>query len=346
MRDLVKSLLFFALILWGTDANAHDNYCHRWHICPSDTGSYVCGDMGMCDQCPDNQYCQDKKPRKGAVSQEKKKFRSSIRDLEPPSLSKKKSNEPDKPSQPSATANVNSDKTEKPLTLEDLTVERIPALTKSPKIKVSSKPATKPRTFNAKELFKETHESVVLIMSFDSNNQPLAIGSGFYVDDGRTIVTNLHVISGAQTVRIKNPDGKVFRARIVLGVDSTHDLVILEADVYGKPIPLSRRTPEIGEDIIAIGNPKGLEATLSKGIVSGVRNDQGSIYYQVTAPISPGSSGGPIIDGNGEVIGVSTFYVQGGQNLNFAMPSAYIHRLLKSWKDFKRKNLIQTQGNK
>jgi len=167
-------------------------------------------------------------------------------------------------------------------------------------------------------------------MSFDSNNQPLAIGSGFYVDDGRKIVTNLHVISGAQTVRVKNPDGKVFRARIVLGVDSTHDLVVLEADVYGKPIPLSRRTPEIGEDIIAIGNPKGLEATLSKGIVSGVRSDQGSTFYQVTAPISPGSSGGPIIDGNGEVIGVATFYVQGGQNLNFAMPAAYIHKLLRS----------------
>ena len=166
-------------------------------------------------------------------------------------------------------------------------------------------------------------------MSFDSNNQPLAIGSGFYVDDGSKIATNLHVVSGAQAVRVKKSDGEVFRASVILGVDSTHDLALLEADVSGKPIPLSQRAPEIGEDVIAIGNPKGLEATLSKGIVSGVRNDQGSVFYQVTAPISPGSSGGPVIDRNGEVIGVSTFYVQGGQNLNFAMPSAYIHKLLR-----------------
>ena len=105
---------------------------------------------------------------------------------------------------------------------------------------------------DAKELFKNSKGSVVLIMSFDSNNQPLAIGSGFYVDDGRKIATNLHVISGAQVVRIKNPNGKVFRASILLGVDSTHDLALLEADVSGNPIPLSKRTPEIVEDVIHI----------------------------------------------------------------------------------------------
>jgi len=183
---------------------------------------------------------------------------------------------------------------------------------------------------DAKGLFKKTAESVVLIMSFDNNNQPLAIGSGFYIHDGKKIVTNHHVIAGAAAVRIKKPDGKVFEATTVLGLDVEHDLAILEAVVPGRPIRLSRTTPEIGEDIIAIGNPKGLEATLSTGIVSGVRNDQGSIFYQVTAPISPGSSGGPIINENGEAIAVSTFYVQGGQNLNFAMPAAYIHKLLNS----------------
>ncbi|MCH7501566.1 MAG: pentapeptide repeat-containing protein [Nitrospinae bacterium] len=187
-----------------------------------------------------------------------------------------------------------------------------------------------PRNLKQKMPKKRTHDSVVLIMSFDSNNQPLAIRSGFYVDDGTKIATIFHVISGSQVVRVKNPDGKEFKANFLLGVDSKHDLAILEADVPGKPILLSQRTPEIGEDIIAIGNPKGLDTILSKGIVSGVRNYQDSILYQVTAPISPGSSGGPIINARGEVIGVSTFYVQGGQNLNFAVPSAYIHRLLKS----------------
>ena len=287
MRYLAQSLLFLALFLCAPYAYAHDDWCHRWHVCPSDNDSYVCGDMGVCGQCPDNEYCKDNEPvkRKSFFKKPKKE-------------------------------NKGNPKVEVKAKLKKLT----------PPEPVSS---SSPKSLGTKELFKRTRNSVVLIMSFDSNNQPLAIGSGFYVDDGSKIATNLHVVSGAQAVRVKKSDGEVFRASVILGVDSTHDLALLEADVSGKPIPLSQRAPEIGEDVIAIGNPKGLEATLSKGIVSGVRNDQGSVFYQVTAPISPGSSGGPVIDRNGEVIGVSTFYVQGGQNLNFAMPSAYIHKLLR-----------------
>lgn len=183
---------------------------------------------------------------------------------------------------------------------------------------------------DVKNLFKQSADSVVLIMSFDDNQQPLAIGSGFFVEDGEKLITNYHVIKGASFVRIKLTNGKVFEIKFILGVDYEHDLVVLKTPGVGKPLPLAERAPEIGQDVIAIGNPRGLEGTLSKGIVSGLRNEKGSIYYQVTAPISPGSSGGPVINENGEVLGVSTFFVSGGQNLNFAMPAAYIHKLLKN----------------
>jgi S1-C subfamily serine protease len=239
--------------------------------------------MGVCGQCPDNEYCKDNEPVK------RKRF-----------FSKPKKDNKEDPK------------------VEVKEQTPLKSITPSP-----------PKSLSTKELFQRTRDSVVLIMSFDDNYQPLAIGSGFYVDDGTKIATNLHVVSDALIVRVKNHEGKVFKANVLLGVDSTHDLAMLEANISGKPIPLSQRTPEIGEDVIAIGNPKGVEATLSRGIVSGVRNDQGSVFYQVTAPISPGSSGGPVIDVNGEAIGVSTFYVQGGQNLNFAMPSDYINKLLK-----------------
>ena len=182
----------------------------------------------------------------------------------------------------------------------------------------------------ATELFQQSRGSVALVMSFDENGQPLGIGSGFFVDDGAKLVTNLHVVEGASSVRIRSASGEVQEIDTSLGVDRERDLILLSVPSKGAPLELAQREPEIGEDVIAIGNPRGLEGTLSVGIVSGIRNDEGSVYYQITAPISPGSSGGPVIETNGTVLGVSTFYVDGGQNLNFAMPAAYITRMLRA----------------
>ncbi len=183
---------------------------------------------------------------------------------------------------------------------------------------------------DTKKLFRDTSPSVVLIMSFDKNNQPLAIGSGFFVGDGTKIATNLHVVSGADSILIKLPNKKIATVKALLSFDKANDLLLMKSSEKGQALTLSRDVPEIGEDIIVIGNPKGLEGTLSKGIISGIRNKKDSLYYQITAPISPGSSGGPVINEKGEVIGVSTFQFINGQNLNFAMPSAYIHKLLRT----------------
>ena len=183
---------------------------------------------------------------------------------------------------------------------------------------------------DAKRVFQNARQSVVLVMSFDEYNQPLAIGSGFFVGNGGAVVTNFHVIEGAADVRVKTPDGDVSRIQNALGVNLKRDLALLEYPKSGKSLALSKRLPEVGEEIAAIGNPKGLESTLSKGIVSGLREDDDDVVYQITAPISPGSSGGPILDEHGNVLGVSTFYVSGGQNLNFAVPAGYVQNLLDS----------------
>jgi len=183
---------------------------------------------------------------------------------------------------------------------------------------------------DTKGIFEKSRESVVLVMSFDKAGQPLVIGSGFFVDDGYTVVTNHHVIEGAASVKIKPSGGGAQSISRVVGIDGLHDLVLLKAPAAGPALSLSSREPAVGEDVIAIGNPQGLEGTLSVGVISGIRQAEGSTYYQITAPISPGSSGGPIIDEIGAVLGVSTFYVDGGQNLNFAVPAQYILALLES----------------
>ena len=188
---------------------------------------------------------------------------------------------------------------------------------------------------DVKSIFEKTRPSVVLIVSYDANEQPKGIGSGFFFGDDTTIATNLHVIQNSTKLVIKFSDGRIDQIDTILGVDAERDLAIMKSTQIGTPLVLAKRVPDIGEDVIAIGNPKGLEGTVSSGIVSGIRTDDKSQYFQITAPISPGSSGGPVIDEFGEVLGVSTSYIDGSQSLNFAMPVAYLTKLYSTKSDNK-----------
>ncbi|GAG54367.1 unnamed protein product, partial [marine sediment metagenome] len=86
----------------------------------------------------------------------------------------------------------------------------------------------------------------------------------------------------------------------------------------------------VGEEVYAVGNPQGLEGTFSQGIVSSIRQIGSDMLFQITAPISPGSSGGPVLNTQGKVIGIAVATFSGGQNLNFAIPASYLVPLLKS----------------
>ena len=177
------------------------------------------------------------------------------------------------------------------------------------------------------DIYERARSSVVLLIGYDANNQPLALGSGFFVKSD-IIATNMHVIEGASSVKAKYMSGDVATITTISGIDSDHDVALLESPIHQSGLPLQLSNPDIGEPIVAIGNPRGLEGTVSTGIVSGIRRDKADTYYQITAPISPGSSGGPIINQDGQVIGISTFYLAQGQNLNFAVPAIYVDHLL------------------
>lgn len=175
-------------------------------------------------------------------------------------------------------------------------------------------------------------KSTVSIIALDEISQPLGYGSGFIIDD-ELIATNVHVIEGSTSVYILiNGEGKKYSVSGYVSIDKANDLVILKVSgLHGSKLLLgSDSPPEIGEKIFAVGNPKGLNGTFSEGIVSGFRNFQTNQVLQITAPISPGSSGGPVLNSSGQVVGIAFASYSGGQNLNFAVPVRYLLLLKNS----------------
>ena len=177
----------------------------------------------------------------------------------------------------------------------------------------------------ARLLFPKT----VLLTMNDSAGRPLALGSGFVLKKGY-VVSNCHVVEGAGSGFAKRVgDSTKYKITGIAAKDESRDLVILgiEAMVEDGAVLSKRQTPEVGEAVYAVGNPRGLEGTFSQGIISSLRDFDGFSLLQITAPISPGSSGGPIADEKGEVIGVAVATFKGGQNLNFAVPAKYVAEL-------------------
>lgn len=183
---------------------------------------------------------------------------------------------------------------------------------------------------DARDVFKNVAPSVVLIKTYAAGHVPLKIGSGFFISPGDALVTNAHVIAGAVEVEIVLHDGTTTTVTQVLALAPDKDIAILSAK--GPPLEISERIPEVGEPIFVLGSPEGLSATFSNGIVSAIRAQNESPVIQITAPISPGSSGGPVVDEKGKVLGVASFYYKEGQNLNFAVGCATIPPMLAAKK--------------
>jgi hypothetical protein len=153
-------------------------------------------------------------------------------------------------------------------------------------------------------------------------------GSGFFVA-GDLIATNKHVLDcgGRGTVRLAGQHRSF--PIISTWTDPQRDLALVRvAGTQVRPLSLSvQGWPAVGDDVYVAGNPEGLEGTFSRGIISGLRRSEGLIQFD--APISPGSSGGPVVDGRGQVVGVTVAFVRQGQNLNFAVPSQYLRALIE-----------------
>lgn len=185
-------------------------------------------------------------------------------------------------------------------------------------------------------------KAIVVIVTSDASGKPLSQGSGFLVSREGKVVTNLHVLNGAASAVAKFSDGAFYEIEGFLVADASIDIAVLKLRASGKEFPFLRLADvnqvAIGEHVIAIGSPMSLANTVSDGIVSALRSARDLDpklspdlrVFQTTAPVSPGSSGGALLNMQGEVIGVTSFGEVTGQNLNFVIPISYVKPLLEA----------------
>jgi len=173
-------------------------------------------------------------------------------------------------------------------------------------------------------LVQKAKPAVVEILTFDQQNNLLKTGTGFFISPDGLLLTNYHVISGGSSIMAKTPTGAVYFLKSVLSASKTYDVAKLQFFATDVPyLTLGSSSGAIeGQRVLVIGNPVGLEGTVSEGIISAFRARRTLI--QITAPISPGSSGSPVLDESGQVIGMAILVYREGQNLNFAISSETI----------------------
>jgi S1-C subfamily serine protease len=186
---------------------------------------------------------------------------------------------------------------------------------------------------NLPDVVRRVKPAVVAIATYDANGDALMTGSGFFIRPGQ-VVTNLHVIRGAQRAEIRTLDGKgrVYPVAGIVAIDQEGDLAILSVNMpleRARSSEVASALPDEGEKIFVIGNPLKLEGSVSDGIVSAVREvpSVGKII-QITAPISHGNSGSPVFNMKGQIVGVVTVKVTNGQNINLAIASARVSGLV------------------
>ncbi len=167
-----------------------------------------------------------------------------------------------------------------------------------------------------------------------------SLGSGFIIDKDGYIITNNHVVEGADEIKVKLADGREFKAKVI-GRDSKTDLALIKISSVFKNLPtLSLGDSDkvrVGDWVLAIGNPFGLEHTVTQGIISASGRAIGAGPYdnflQTDAPINPGNSGGPLVNLKGEVIGINTAIIAGGQGIGFAIPSNMAKSVISQLKE-------------
>ena len=189
------------------------------------------------------------------------------------------------------------------------------------------KAASAPHDLTPQEIAAKSLPAIVRLTMLDPSGAPQKYGSGVVVGKN-LVVTCWHVVNGASAVKASFTDGRTKSVPGLVSVDVAHDVVLLSVSTGSiKPLPLGP-IPPLGASVVAIGNPEGYSGTISSGLVSGVRTLDMTRVIQTSAPISPGSSGGALLDLHGAVVGVTSEQNIEGQNLNFAVVSDYVRLLL------------------
>lgn len=189
--------------------------------------------------------------------------------------------------------------------------------------------ATQKPELSVEKIFNEQVDSIVVIGAMDKKQSRM--GSGFIVDQDGLIVTNAHLAGGAKKIVVKLHKSAIYHQARLVTLDRGKDIAVLKIDVpHLKPVKFGNSNKvQIGERVVTIGNPLGLESTISDGLISSWRTIKGGLkVLQISVPLSQGSSGGPLLNLQGEVIGVTMGSYLKGQNLNFAVPINYVKPLL------------------
>ncbi len=185
------------------------------------------------------------------------------------------------------------------------------------------------------ELARDASPAVMLLQIKDANGKEIALGTGFVISPDGLLVTAKHVIKSAAAAEAQAGNRGVFQVVGVCGVDDANDLALLKLEASNlKFLELaSTETVQAGEKVVVIGSPHGLDGTVTDGIVSAIRDEVGiGKRLQITAAISPGSSGSPVLNSDGKVIGVASFYLKESQALNFAIPAELAACLEKTYR--------------
>jgi len=172
------------------------------------------------------------------------------------------------------------------------------------------------------QIYIQAAPSMVVVEAFDKDDNPLNQGGGVVTGRG-TVATNCHIVHEAGRITVRYRDREL--EATLQFADRERDLCLLSVPRLDAPqVTLSKERLRVGQRVYAVGAPEGLELTISEGLISSLREFEGSQYIQTTAAISQGSSGGGLFDSEGRLVGVTAFYLPEGQNLNFALPAAWI----------------------
>jgi hypothetical protein len=187
--------------------------------------------------------------------------------------------------------------------------------------------------FDSVQITKKVSPGVVLIKGTASSSEIL--GTGFIISSDGKIATNLHVVEGLKNGGVQLASGEKFDSFSVLAFDARKDIAIIKIPGFDLPTVVlgNSNNVQVGEPVLAVGSPLGLQGTVTTGVVSSIRDDPtggGFKVLQTDASVNPGNSGGPLVNRQAEVIGIVTFKIRGGENLNFAIPINYLRGLADS----------------
>lgn len=203
-----------------------------------------------------------------------------------------------------------------------------------------------PVDIDAADLAQKIIPAVVSIRGMTAAGAEVT-GTGFVVDPSGTVVTNLHVIRDLKAIAVKLANGDVYDQVKVRAFDERKDLAVIQVQGFGLPVVPLGNSDEVrqGEKVALIGNPLGLDHSISVGIVSAIRPSEGFKVIQTDAAANPGNSGGPLLNAQGQVIGVLSFKLRGAESLNFCIPINYARGMIASADAMSLEDLAQRLAN-